>query len=204
MLAVQYPGRQDRRTEKSIEDIGELADCVFDAIVPWCEGRVTFFGHSMGAILAFEVARRLQRRKGVAPLALIVSGRRGPSAHRVETVHRRNDEEILAEIQYLSGTDPRVLADQELVQMILSATRSDYKAIETYRYDPGPKLSCSILALVGDSDPRATIDEVKDWERHTSREFDLQVYPVGISTSTIGGPRPPQEDLRLHRSPCGS
>lgn len=179
VLAVQYPGRHDRRTEKNIEDVGELADRVFEAIAPWCEGRVAFFGHSMGAIVAFEVVRRLERREGIAPLALIVSGRRGPSTHRVETVHRRSDEGVIAEIQYLSGTDSKLLDDQEVVQMILPAIRSDYKAIETYRYDPGPKLSCPILALVGNSDTRNTIDEVKDWGQHTSREFHLQVYPGG-------------------------
>lgn len=180
ILAIQYPGRQDRRAEKRIEDLGELTDRVVQAIVPWCGSQMVLFGHSMGAILAFEVARRLERMEDVtSPLALIVSGRRGPSTCRVETVHRLSDEGITAEMQYLSGTSSKLLDDQDVVQMILPAMRSDYKAIETYRYEPGPKLSCPILALTGDNDPKATIDEVTSWEQHTSGEFELQVYPGG-------------------------
>ncbi len=179
VLAIQYPGRQDRRNESNVEDLGELADRIALAIAGWCEDQVFFFGHSLGATLAFEVARRLQRSGLKAPAALIVSGRRGPTTHRPGTLHQGDDEVLIAEMKYLSGTDARIFNDPELVQMILPATRSDYKAIETYRYDPGPRLSCPILALVGESDPRTTIDEIKDWRQHTSGDFEMQVFPGG-------------------------
>jgi pyochelin biosynthetic protein PchC len=179
VLAVQYPGRQDRRTERNIEDIGELADRAFDAVVPWCKNPVALFGHSMGAIVAFEVARRLERKAGVPLLALIVSARRGPATHRTETVHLRGDDGIAAEMRRLSGTNSALLDDPELTEMILSATRSDYKAIENYRYQPGAELSCPILALTGESDPLTTTDEAEDWAQHTNYEFSLKVYPGG-------------------------
>jgi pyochelin biosynthesis protein PchC len=179
VLAVQYPGRQDRRNEKNIEDIGELADRAFDAVMPWCKGPVAFFGHSMGAIVAFEVARRLERKAGITPLALIVSGRRGPATQRTENVHLLGDDGIAAEMRRLSGTNAALLDEQELADMILLATRSDYKAIETYRYQPGVKLSCPILALTGEDDPLTTRIEVEDWAQHTSREFALSAYPGG-------------------------
>jgi surfactin synthase thioesterase subunit len=179
VLAIQYPGRQDRSNEKNVEDLGELADRAAVAIAGSCEGRVTFFGHSMGAALAFEVARRLERAGSKAPGALIVSGRPGPTAHRPGTLHQEDDAALIAEMKKLSGTDARIFDDPELLQMILPATRSDYKAIETYRYDPGPRLSCPILALVGDCDPRTTIDEAKDWGQHTSSDFELRVFPGG-------------------------
>jgi surfactin synthase thioesterase subunit len=179
VLAIQYPGRHDRRHESNVEDLGELADSIFAAIAGRCEGRVTFFGHSMGATLAFEVARRMQRTGLRAPGSLIVSGRRGPTTHRVGTLHQKDDAALIADMKLLSGTDVRIFSDPELMHMILPPTRSDYKAIETYRYDPGPRLSCPILALVGDTDPRTTIDEARDWGQHTSSDFELQVFPGG-------------------------
>ena len=164
VLAIQYPGRQDRRNESNVEDLGELADRVAVAISGWCEGQVFFLGHSMGATLAFEVARRLERAGSKAPRALIVSGRPGPTTHRPGTLHQEDDAALIAEMKELSGTDARIFDDPELLQMILPATRSDYKAIETYRYDPGP---------------RTTIDDAKDWGQHTSSDFELRVFPGG-------------------------
>ncbi len=133
----------------------------------------------MGAIVAFEVARRLERKARMTLLALIVSGRRGPSTLRTETVHLGGNDAIAAEMRRLSGTDAALLDDQELAEMILPPTCSDYKAIETYRYQPGPKLSCPILALAGEDDPLTTKDEVEDWAQHTTREFSMAVYPGG-------------------------
>ncbi|MDL4817271.1 thioesterase II family protein [Actinomadura opuntiae] len=179
VLALQYPGRQDRRSEPSIDDIGELADRLHKAVAPWCRPGTAFFGHSMGAILAFEVARRLERKEGVSPAALIVSGRRGPTTERDETVHLRPDAGLLAELRELSGTDAAMLDEEGFAELILPALRSDYTAIETYRHEPGPPLTCPILALTGDQDPKTTVAEVKDWSRHTSGPFDLKVHPGG-------------------------
>jgi len=179
VLAVQYPGRQDRRNEKNLEDIEELADSAFEAVVPWCKESVALFGHSMGAIVAFEVARRLERNAGISLLALIVSGRRGPATHRTETVHLRDSAGVAAEMRRLSGTNAALLDDQELAEMVLPATRSDYKAIETYRYQPGSRLSCPILAMAGENDPLTTRVEIEDWAQHTNGGFALESYPGG-------------------------
>lgn len=177
--ALQYPGRQDRRTEPGIRDIGVLADRLHEVIAHGWQDGTAFFGHSMGAILAFEVARRLQREEGVSPAALIVSGRRGPSTKRVETVHRRPDAGLVRELQELSGTDAAMLDDEDFVTMVLPAMRSDYTAIENYRPDAGPSVPCPILALTGDHDPKTTVEEVENWARHTSGSFELKVYQGG-------------------------
>ena len=179
-VGVLYPGRQDRYAEPCLEDIGALADEVTAALKPWLEDRpAVFFGHSMGSVLAFEVAQRLQAGGGAMPLGLLVSGRRAPSRHRHEDIHTRGDQALLAEIQKLNGTAAALFDDDELVQLILPATRADYKAIETYRYTPGPRLDRPITALTGESDPRVTIDEAQDWELHTSGAFELRVFPGG-------------------------
>ncbi|HEU5470753.1 MAG TPA: alpha/beta fold hydrolase [Actinophytocola sp.] len=179
VLAVQYPGRQDRRSEPFVETIGELADRVVGAIGSQLDDRpLALFGHSMGAVLAFEVATRLERT-GTVAAALFVSGRRAPCTHRAETVHLKDDNGILDEVRSLNGTDSRIMADDELIRMALPSIRADYKAIETYRYEPAPPLRSPIQAMVGDEDPKASIPEVRRWAEHTSAGFTLHVFPGG-------------------------
>ncbi|WP_433335411.1 thioesterase II family protein [Spirillospora sp. CA-294931] len=179
VLTVQYPGRQDRRNEPPIADIPALADAVFDALRPWLGDRPALFGHSMGATVAFEVARRMERH-GTPPRVLVASGRRAPSCHRSENVHLRDDEGLLAELDKLSGTDARLLADEELRRMVLPAVRADYRAIETYRLPADtPRLSCPVTVIVGDDDPQVTLDEAAAWRGHTTGAFDLQIAPGG-------------------------
>jgi pyochelin biosynthesis protein PchC len=175
VLAVQYPGRQDRRAEPFVPTIPELADVVTEVLADETDRPLALFGHSMGATLGFEIALRLERA-GTVPAALFVSGRRAPSTHRDERVHLRDDDGLLAEVKALSGTDSRVMEDDELVRMALPALRNDYRAIETYRWQPGQKLTCPIHALVGDADPKATVDEVRRWADHTDAEFTLDVF----------------------------
>ncbi|MFI2645698.1 thioesterase II family protein [Streptomyces sp. NPDC018610] len=180
VLAVQYPGRQERRHEPCVTSVEELARAAVDALAPSPDRPLTLFGHSMGAMVAFEAARLLER-EGKGPRALVVSGRRAPSRVRPaqDLVHLRDDEGLMAEIRRLSGTDDRILADEELLRMILPAIRSDYRAVESYRYRQGPPLSCPVLALIGDDDPQVTRDEAQAWAEHTTARFDMTVFPGG-------------------------
>jgi surfactin synthase thioesterase subunit len=178
VLGVQYPGRQDRRAEPPIDDIATLADRITTALEEWLDGDdtpVVLFGHSMGAILGFEVARRLR----VPPAALIASGRRAPDRYRPERVHQLDDASLIAEVRSLSGTESSLLEDDEVVRMVLPALRADYRAIETYEMTPGNPLECPITVLVGDADPKVTIDEATSWRDHTTGTFALHTFTGG-------------------------
>ncbi|MGW1597930.1 thioesterase II family protein [Streptomyces sp. NPDC002343] len=179
VLAVQYPGRQDRRHEPCAASIQELADQVTPALLPWADRPLVLFGHSMGASLGFEVARRLERDHGIVPRALFASARRAPSCPRDESVHLRDDDGLIEEMRRLSGTDSAVLDDVELLRMALPAIRADYRAAETYAYEPGPNLRCPVVALVGDDDPKVTVDEARAWSRHTDASFECHVFQGG-------------------------
>ncbi|MET8944908.1 alpha/beta fold hydrolase [Streptomyces sp. NPDC004542] len=179
VLAVQYPGRQDRRGEPCVDDMGRLADLVTEELRPWTDRPLALFGHSMGALLGFEVARRLER-DGIRPLRFFASGRRAPMRRRSdEDVHRRDDQRLIAELTSLSGTDAQILDDPEVLQLVLPAIRSDYRAVETYRYAPGEPLRCPVSVLTGDSDPQVTLDEAEDWRHCVAGHFDVTVYPGG-------------------------
>lgn len=173
VLAVQYPGRQERHAEPLVDDLFVLADRLADVLAAEVSGPMAFFGHSMGASLAFEVARRL------GPVGLVVSGRRAPSSFPGGPVPERSDDELLADVRRIGGTDPRVLAHPELLRVVLPVLRNDYKAAETYHHRPGPDVECPVLALFGDSDPRVTEDEVRRWAAHTSGFFELKSFAGG-------------------------
>jgi len=179
VLAVQYPGRQDRRRERPIDSVHVLADEILTAAAGYLDRPITFFGHSMGAAVAFELAVRMQQRLGRTPRHLFASARRAPSCHRDEWTHLRSDADLAKELTRLGGTNTRILDDPEVLAAFLPITRNDYKAIETYRYQPGPPLRCGITALVGDADPHATVDEAAAWSKHTEKDFTLNVFPGG-------------------------
>ncbi len=180
VIALQYPGRQDRRHEPCITDIGVLADRITELLLTQSEKPTLFFGHSMGAVLAFETAWRLEQKGQGAPRAIIASGRRAPATTRPETVHERDDDGIITELKLLNGTAPGLLGDDEILKMAMPAIRGDYQAIETYRCDPEDRaVRCPITVLTGDSDPRTTLEEAAAWERHTEGAFRLEVFPGG-------------------------
>lgn len=178
VLAVQYPGRQDRRAEPFAESMAQLTREVVAELLPWTDRPLALFGHSLGAVLAFETARGLEAA-GHGPAALFVSGRRAPSRQRPEYAHRLDDDGLLREIRTLSGTDERVFDDEELVRMVLPAIRADYRIVENYRYEPGPPLGCPLTAFTGTDDPKVSADEAAAWREHTADAFDLVTLPGG-------------------------
>ncbi|MFC9324662.1 thioesterase II family protein [Kitasatospora sp. NPDC057015] len=180
-LALQYPGRQDRRSETPMNNLAEIADAAFEALRAWNDRPLVLFGHSFGSILAFEVARRLQDEAGTPPAWVFASGYPAPSRLRGGTIHLRDDAGIIEELRVLGGTAPVWLEDEDFMASVLPALRGDYTAIETYptAQAEGVRLDSPLTMLVGDVDPHASLDEAEAWSAHTTGEFDLRVFPGG-------------------------
>ncbi|MFC8585285.1 thioesterase II family protein [Streptomyces sp. NPDC057217] len=178
--AVQYPGRLDRLHEAPVEDLHRLADLVAEAMGP-SDGRPrALLGHSMGASLAYEVAVRLARLPGGEPDLLVVSGRRAPAAAGWRARHvPLEDDELVARVRGLGGTDSAVFDEPDLLELILPALRGDYRALASYEDTTGRPLTCPVVALAGDRDPEATVEEVEAWGGHTSGAFRTRVFEGG-------------------------
>ncbi|WP_410662521.1 thioesterase II family protein [Amycolatopsis sp. lyj-84] len=174
---AQYPGRQDRMGEPVIDDLHALSEQLVD-VVAALPKPFALFGHSMGAIVAFEVARLLEAR-GLVPAALFVSARRGPDLHKEKMHHLADDATFLAEVSRLGGTAAMILDDPDIRALALPALRGDYKAVETYRYRPGPDVSCPIVALAGDADPVLDVPDLENWREHTTGTFETEVFKGG-------------------------
>ena len=178
LLAVQYPGRHDRYREAPFELIEDFVDPIAAALEPYLEHEVAFFGHSLGALVGFEVARRLEEQ-GHTLTTFFASGRRAPSTWRDERPETLTDEEFITEIQKLNGTSAAAFADEDLVRMVLPTLRSDYTAAANYPVNSDRTIKTPITVLIGDDDPKCTIPEAEAWSQHATGGFDITVFPGG-------------------------
>ncbi|MFD4415921.1 thioesterase II family protein [Streptomyces sp. NPDC058251] len=177
--AMQYPGRQDRYREPLLDSVTDLADAAFMALRRELRAPYAFFGHSLGAVVAFEVARRFEQLTPQGPVRLFASARRAPSVAGQADVHLRDDDGLVQEMTRLGGTDTAVLADPELRALVLPVVRADYRAVENYSPSAGARLTCPVSVLVGDADPVTPVSDAAAWDLHTTKGADVQVFAGG-------------------------
>jgi medium-chain acyl-[acyl-carrier-protein] hydrolase len=193
---VVLPGRESRIRERPYNRMEQLMGPLSEAIEPYTDRPFALFGHSMGAAVAWETARRFP------PAVLFVSGRRAP---QLPTRRRRfsdlSEDELLTELGKLNGTPSEVMGQRSLLEVFLPSLRADFELNESYTPLPGTRPGCPISALLGDADPEVDPDEITSWADATSGGFTLRVF--GGDHFFLKGPRPEvlvavQEDLNRH------
>ncbi len=175
---VQPPGREGRSDEPMPASFEALADGAAQAIAPLATGRHAFFGHSMGALLAFDVARRLAPDR--LPALLIVSGKAAPSLPADQPLSGLSDEALLS-VAATRWNDPAAKElDRDLADFFLPTLRADLRVLEgRMAQAPAPRLACPIVAMGGASDAAVAIEKLVPWRRQTSGSFRLRLFAGG-------------------------
>lgn len=165
---VQLPGRERRIRETPFRRVRPLVDRFMERASGEIPRPYAFFGHSMGALVAFELARELQDRRLPGPDLLIASAARPPHRmRRADPLHALPDQDFRAALRDLQGTPEAVLEHDELMALVLPTLRADFELCETYEYRDGRPLGCPILVIGGTNDPNVSPEVLREWDRMT-------------------------------------
>jgi surfactin synthase thioesterase subunit len=177
VCAVQLPGRESRGLEAPIHSLDQLVHTIIEEIQPLLNRPFAFFGHSMGALIAFEAARQLTKKYNRIPDHLFVSGRSAPHlTHRYRKLHLLPDDELKNELSLLNGTPDAVLQNNELMDLLLPRLRADFEVCETYQYALDAPIQCPISAYGGLDDHAVSFESLAAWKGHTNHQADLKMF----------------------------
>ncbi|MFI9557491.1 AMP-binding protein [Nonomuraea endophytica] len=179
LVCVQPPGRGPRLDERPLEWVAELVGGLGPKLAADPHPRTYLFGHSLGAIVAFETARWLRRHAHPEPAGLLVSGSAAPQTPVTARAHLLPDDALLAHVGALGGTDQSLVDDERLRPLLLPALRADFAMHETYQYAADEPLECPITAFAGSHDDEALIEDVLGWGEQTAGPFQMQVLNGG-------------------------
>jgi surfactin synthase thioesterase subunit len=181
VLPVQLTGREERFTEAPSTDVAQAVDDALPRVLDGVEGgeRVALFGHSMGAVLAFELSRRISAVDGVSLARLFVSGAPGPWSPREYRATGLDDEAFLAQVELFSGYSHPALEDPEMRALLLPTLRADVEMHENYRPPPGDPLTAPITTMRGRADELVSAEQVAEWKRATIAEVSSVEFDGG-------------------------
>jgi medium-chain acyl-[acyl-carrier-protein] hydrolase len=175
---VQLPGRWNRLREPPLTRFDDVVRGVGDVLPAWLDRPFALFGHSMGALLAFAIARQLRARGLPQPLCLVVSGHRAPHLpDEIRPAAGLGDEAFIAQLREYNGTPAEVLEQPALMQVLLPAIRADFEVCRSYTYAPAPPLACPVLVFGGADDPESANGQLESWNRHTTARSSVHRFP---------------------------
>ncbi len=179
IAAAQLPGRGDSVHEPPCADLDRVVSALADATEPLADRPYAFFGHSLGALVAFELARRLRDRGAGGPAHLFVSGAFAPQIPSGTAPLRfiEGDTAFLEAVAARYGGVPKIVLEHaDLRNALVPALRADLALTETYTYRAAPRLTCPITAYAGASDPIVSEERLDGWREHTTGEFTCRLF----------------------------
>lgn len=177
VCAVQLPGRGTRLGEAPFTDLSALIPALAQAVGHEDDTPFAFFGHSLGALVAFELSRHLARHGRRTPAHLFVSGSDAPRSRRPgRELHRLPDDELIDVLRRYNGTPEEILANRELMALALPTLRADFALVETYRYGASPPLALPLTVLQGRADGHVTPEGAQAWAGETTGPCDVEWF----------------------------
>lgn len=175
---AQLPGRWPRLNEEPFTEQTALVRALSQSLVPYLDKPIAFFGHSLGAIISFELARTLRRERSLEPIYLLVSGSPAPQLSELKPrTYDLPEPELIEELRRLNGTPKTVLEDSELMHLMLPILRADFAVSQTYAYSTEPPLKCPISVFGGLQDRDVTRDLLEAWREQTTGAFSVRMLP---------------------------
>lgn len=174
---VELPGRLNQREKSPFTRLEPLVKEIAISLLPYFEKPFAFFGHSMGGLVSFELARLLRAKYNLQPVSLFISGRRAPQIPRTAApIHALPLPNFLAQLRCLNGTPAAVLENTELMQILVPILRADFAVLENYTYIDEPPLDCAIAVFGGLEDKEVSYEELATWRKQTTNSFQLQMF----------------------------
>ena len=178
LCPIQLPEREERLREPAPTRVAAAVAQLTAALQRYLDRPYAIFGHSMGALLAFELAREFQRRGVRAPARLFLSAHRAPNLPRAGSLlHTLDDPSLIAELRRIGGTPDEVLAHDELMALALRTLRADFELCETYDYVPGGPLDVPLTIMGGAGDREVPLASLDDWRHASSRAVTQRIFP---------------------------
>lgn len=176
---MQLPGRENRLREAPFIDLADLLEGLLPGFLATLDRPYAVFGHSLGALVAYEIARRAGPRQ--APVQIFLSGRRAPQiVDPLPPITHLPDAEFIASIQARYGGIPQaILEETELMALFLPTLRADVRLLENYTFTPGISLDCPVTVLGGTQDPTVLPFHLDAWQDLTRGPFDRLLFPGG-------------------------
>lgn len=180
LIAVQLSGREMRSSQPLATDVRAITKEIVDNFYAYQTVPFMFFGHSLGGLIAFEVAHELRMCHLKLPKHLIVSGRNAPQTiSSNEKLHNLSDDLFIKGLEKYQGFSSEILQHKELMNTLLPRLRADFALSETYQYSPKAPLDCPIMAMGGSDDPTVSQQELAAWETQTTKKFSVNLFPGG-------------------------
>ncbi|MEU5658025.1 alpha/beta fold hydrolase [Streptomyces sp. NPDC047737] len=175
LAAVQLPGREQRFAEEPYRDVAVAVEGLMPEVLEQVSGAgpVVLFGHSLGAVLSYEIAHRLAATEGVDLAALVVSGSPGPWTRRENGASGLDDDQFLERVREFAGYRHEALEDPEMRELLLPSLRADVEMHESYLALSDTPLPVPITSVRGSTDTLVGPEQAMEWGKATSGGFDL-------------------------------